>query len=341
MGLRIGIDLMGGDNPPKTLFPAILESAKRLTSEQSLLVLASEGVIKDLSSLISSSLPAGICARVSFKACEEVIAMTDDPLTAIRRKRNSSLVLGMRLLKKNEIDAFVSCGNTGALIASAALALPLLNGVSHPALLANLPTERGSVAVLDVGGNILNKAQQLARFAFLGAAYQRAVRGLDKPVVGLLNVGVESRKGTEEVRLAYEILSNHENEASDAGVATSFQFAGNIEGRDLFKGHVDVLVTDGFTGNVLLKTAEGVAAFVFDSLEEKLGEKFTPAFEKAFSELKSQFNYAEYPGAFVCGIDGVVVKVHGNATADSLLASISIAIECVEKRVISRIKEGL
>lgn len=332
--MRIGIDLMGGDNPPELLFPAILQTVKEFASHHTLLILATKSVIAPLSSLLSTlfSTPP---PSISFQECEDVIMMTDDPLSALRRKKNSSLVVGIHLLKIKSIDALVSCGNTGALIASAALTLSLLPGISHPALLVALPKKNGTVAVLDAGGNLLNTAEDLVHFAFLGAAYQRAVQGIETPTVGLLNVGVESRKGTIEVRQAYEKLKMY----CEEDAVPSLHFAGNIEGRDLFKGTVDVLVTDGFSGNVLLKTAEGVAAFIFESLQDRIQIGSMPDFEKSFADLKKQFNYAEYPGAIVCGIDGVVVKVHGNANAESLLIGIREAIDCVEKEVIVRIKD--
>ncbi|HEV8052020.1 MAG TPA: phosphate acyltransferase PlsX [Parachlamydiaceae bacterium] len=335
--MHIGIDLMGGDNPPALLFPAILQAAKQLPSHQTLLVIATKSVVDQLSPIIISSLPTDACARISFQECEEVITMEDDPLTAVRKKKNSSLVVGMGLLKTKRIDALVSCGNTGALIASAALILPLLRDVSHPALLVTLPTAKGPVAVLDVGGNVINKSEQLVRFAFLGAAYQRAILGIKSPKVGLLNVGIESRKGTLEVRKAYEILAGYCKTAASEYIIPDFVFSGNIEARDLFKGTVDVLVTDGFTGNILLKTAEGVASFIFESLKDKIIGKSTPEVEKSFNDLKKQFNYAEYPGAIVCGVDGLVVKVHGNASAESLLVSIFSAMDCIQKKIISHI----
>lgn len=324
MRLRIGIDLMGGDNPPELLFEAILKASTLLFSDQFLVVIATKETIDQLTPLLDSSKSA-VQKHIHFHPCEDVILMTDNPLVAIRRKKKSSLVIGMQLLKKKNIDAFISCGNTGALIASAAMMLPLLPGISHPALLATLPTAQGPLAVLDVGGNLLNKAQHLVRLAFLGAQHQRSVHGIKTPRVGLLNVGAESKKGNTEVRQAYEILANYQPENKDTA---EFVFSGNVEGRDLFKGHVDVLVTDGFTGNILLKTAEGVASFIFDSLEDQAQNGTSPTFEKSFKELKQQFNYVEYPGAVVCGVEGVVIKVHGNAGADTLYKSILSVISC-------------
>jgi phosphate acyltransferase len=333
MRWRIGIDLMGGDHPPDLLFPAIIEAARQFCFGGSLVILATKPVIAQLSSLLASLLSEEICSCVSFLDCEEVIVMTDHPLEAVRHKKKSSLIKGMHLLKEKEIDALVSCGNTGALIASAAIALSLLPGISHPALLAHLPTKKGQIAVLDVGGNTLCKAEQLVHFAFLGAAYQRILQVMDKPKVALLNVGVESYKGTSEVSRAYDMLKGQDGNSG-------MHFVGNVEGRDLFTGDVDVLVTDGFTGNVLLKTAEGAASFIFDSLHDKMKQDSTGLFERDFKDLKKRFNYAEYPGAFVCGIDAVVVKVHGNAVAESLLASIHSAINCLEEHVLAHVKDA-
>lgn len=334
MRLRIGIDLMGGDNPPELLFPAIVLAISRLSSHHFFVIIATQSVVDHLSSLLATSLDSGAFKRVSFEVCETVIMMTDDPLSAIRFKKNSSLVLGIRLLKSQDIDAFVSCGNTGALIASAAIHLPLLDGVSHPALLVTLPTEKGSVAVLDAGGNILSNAQDLVSFAFLGVAYQHVVQGIKTPRIGLLNVGVEAHKGKVEIREAYDVLNAYWQEALCCGVVPRLQFSGNIEGCDLFKGVVDVLVTDGFSGNILLKTAEGIASFIFEKLQNQISDSASPA----FNELRKLFNYTEYPGAIVCGVEGIVMKVHGNATASSLLMSILNASEYIERQVVALIK---
>ena len=288
-------------------------------------------IVLQFSAFIQEKAPS-LNALFSFQPMAETIAMSDHPLGAIRRKRNSSLVVGMRMLKKRQLDAFISCGNTGALIASAALSLHKLPGVKRPALLATLPTMRGSVAVLDVGGNVSCKSLHLLQFAFLGTAYQAAVSAIALPRVGLLNIGSESKKGTEEVRQAYELLK------SDPRAQSVMQFVGNVEGRDIFKGVVDVLVTDGFTGNVLLKTAEGVASFIF----EKLGEVVQgSAFTDAFGEMKTHFNYNEYPGAIVCGVEGIVIKIHGGAAPKTMYNSILAAAQAVRKEHVGRLKAKL
>lgn len=331
--MRIGIDLMGGDSPPQLLYPAVIKAAKQLDAECTLLVIATKQVVDGMSHMIAKSPPRG-SARIEFQIAEDVIAMGEDPLSAIRKKSKSSLVLGMRLLKKKALDAFVSCGNTGALIASATLFLPHLPGISRPALLVPLPTKKGPVAVLDVGGMVSCKAEHLIHFAHLGAAYQRAVQGVKFPTVGLLNIGVESKKGTAEVRQAYEHLQGLND------IDSKMHFAGNVEGREVFNGSVDVLVTDGFTGNVMLKTAEGVSAFIFDALQDIM-KGASKEFREAFVDLQKHFTYSEYPGAIICGVDGLVMKVHGNASEEALFSSILGAADCVRKEVIPLIKKSM
>ena len=261
-------------------------------------------------------------AVIEYHIASDVISMEDDPLESIRRKKEASLVIGIHLLKEERLDAFISCGNTGALIACAALFLPLLPGVKRPALLISLPTKKSPVAVLDVGGNISCTALDLVQYAFLGAAYQESMYGIKIPKVGLLNIGVESTKGTVELRQAFEHLQAYCQETVARGTVPKLHFEGNVEARDVFSGGVDVLVTDGFSGNILLKTAEGVARFIFDELN--MSE------ENAF--LRKQFNYTEYPGATVCGVDRVLIKVHGNAKAETLLISILGAFERISRK---------
>jgi len=339
--LRIGIDLMGSDSDPHLLFNAVLHAAACLDNSYSLLVIATKSVVDQLSSQIKASPQPAKQAPISFREVADTISMSDDPLGAIRRKKESSLVVGMRLLKKRQLNAFVSCGNTGALIASAVLSLPVLPGISRPALLATLPTEKGPITVLDVGSAVACKAHNLVQYAHLGAAYQRAIRGVETPTIGLLNVGVESKKGTTEVRQAYEILKQQQEAVEAKGGPLDMRFVGNVEGRDVFKGGVDVLVTDGFTGNIFLKTAEGVADFIFEALEKTLKPEAVSHLKGTLEELKRHFNYVEYPGAMVCGVDGIVIKVHGNGSVKALYNSIIGAAHCVQKQVIPNIKKQL
>jgi len=332
---------MGGDNPPQHFFSAILEAASQLNSDYNLLVIATKNVVDDLSSYIKTNLTCHHGACIDFLVAADFIAMDEEPLKALRRKKGASLILGVDLLKKNQLDAFVSCGNTGALIASAALSLPLLPGILRPALLVPLPTKKGPVAVLDVGGSVSCKAQHLIQFAHLGAAYQQAMYGIEVPAVGLLNNGIESKKGTVELQQVYESLRTSCLDTVARGTAPKMNFVGNIEGRDVFTGVVDVLITDGFTGNILLKTAEGVASFIFDALEGIVEQSASENIREEFSSLKKQFNYTEYPGALICGIDSVIIKVHGNASAQTMLVSLLSAADCLHRKVIEKIAEKI
>lgn len=331
--MRIGIDLMGCDTPPKQLYQAVLQAAEDLDPSYTLIVLATDSVIEEAATLNHSAASSSKqIAKIKFFPIKEVITMGDEPLSAIRHKKNSSLVTGIRLLKKHQLDAFVSAGNTGALIASSTLSLPLLPGIKRPALLAVIPSERGNVVVIDVGGNVSCKARHLIQFAKLGAAYQRSIEGIESPRVGLLNIGVESKKGTSELRQAYQWLEDHREQLS-------LSFHGNIEGREIFQGAVDVVVTDGFTGNVLLKSIEGVSSFILDTITQDCGSN--PGMGQALEKLQKRFNYAEYPGAIVCGIDRVVVKCHGNSTPTAFLNSIRGAAKLVQHQFVEKIKQQL
>jgi len=339
--LRIGIDLMGSDTLPHLLFEAVLLAAKHFGPPHSLVVFVTPLVVDQLKSLMESELEHKFHNTISFHLVTESIDMNDEPLGAVRRKKKSSIMEGMRLLKKKQIDAFVSSGNTGALVAGATLSLSRLPGVARPALLALLPTEKNLVCVLDVGGNTTCKAHHLVQFAYLGAAFQKAMGITHIPSVGLLNVGSESKKGTQEIRQAYDLLKAHCQELTISGMAPYMNFVGNIEGRDVFKGAVNVLVTDGFTGNVLLKSTEGTASFIFNSLAHACHKTHPEIFQEIIKELKKKFNYAEYPGAMICGVDGIVVKVHGDATAKAFYKGILGAADYVEKQVIANIKKQL
>lgn len=331
--MRIGIDLMGSDSSPKVLFDAVLRAAQQFDSSHTLVGIATPSVINELQVAVSATSFPPNSARIEFLAVSNAITMRDEPLPAVSRKKGSSLVVGIRLLKKGRINAFVTAGNTGALIASATLMLPRLPGIRRPALLVVIPTLTGSVAVLDVGGNVYCKSQQLVQFAQMGSAYQRCSSGLSEPRVGLLNVGVESQKGTSVVREAYQIMQQVSS--------PQLNFIGNVEGGEVFQGSVDVLVTDGFTGNVFLKTAEGVSSFIFDCIKRSLKNAPSQASNETFEQLRHRFHHSEYPGAIVCGVEGVVIKCHGNSSSEAMLNGIKGAYSLVEKEFISKMKQQL
>lgn len=296
---------MGSDNSPS----ALLSAAASLQCPERLLAIGTPDWEK-------SAREKGL----SFLPAEEVIEMGEAPLLALRRKKKSSLAVGLRLLKEGKVDAFVSAGNTGALVSASKLILGMFQGISRPALLALMPTKKKPVAVLDVGANVQARARQLVQFAHLGAAYQRA-RGISNPRIGILNIGSEASKGTVEIRLAYKELSKLRS------------FVGNIEGKSVFDGDVDVLVTDGFTGNIFLKTAEGIASLVLDRLQSHISSDL--------DDFRRHLHYAEHPGALLAGVKGVVVKCHGYSTPEGFVNGIRGAIEFASSSFIEILESEL
>lgn len=324
---RIGIDLLGSDTPPETLFRAVIDCFQQLQQPASLVVFG----LKDLFSKISSP-PEIICHPVT-----EFITMEDDPLHAIRRKKNASLCIGMKMVKSLELDAFVTAGNTGALLACSKLHLSMLPGIDRPALMTLVPTKKEPIAVLDVGANISVKAEQLLQFASMGIAYQKT-RGIQHPKVGLLNIGTEKKKGTPELRKAYDFL--HQELNRNASLEHPL-FVGNVEGRDVFNGEIDVLVTDGFSGNIFLKTAEGLADFILEDLKQLTHHDCGQELKSIISALWHRLHYAEYPGAILCGVDGIVMKCHGKSDPINLINSIKGAARLIEHSFLEKIKYQL
>ncbi len=307
--LTVGVDVMGSDNAPHDLLKALVSTP--LPSSAQLLIIGTP----ELEPLSRPFL---------FAPALEVIEMDEPPLAALRRKKRSSIAIGMRLLKEKKIDAFVSSGNTGALVSSAKMTLSTFPKISRPALLTLMPTKKHPVAVLDVGGNIAVKASNLVQFAHLGTAYQKT-RGIPHPTVGLLNIGSEALKGTSELRLAYQELQN----------TPSIRFAGNIEGKSVFDGDVDVLITDGFTGNIFLKTAEGIASLILDRIQTHI-----PGAE-GFKDLKKHLHYAEYPGALLIGVKGIVIKCHGYSTPAAFASGVHGAIDLASENFLSHLQSNL
>ncbi|MBA2369112.1 MAG: phosphate acyltransferase PlsX [Candidatus Protochlamydia sp.] len=327
---------MGSESLPATLFESIMHAAFKLP-HVSFLIFATSPAIQEISQLKQfQDFILKVDSPVKFHIIDEVIDMDDEPVAAVRQKKNSSLVVGLRLLKRKQLSAFISAGNTGALITGAAIFLPKLPGIKRPALLATLPTEKGEVAVIDVGGNVLCKAHHLAQFAAMGAAYQRCCYGIKLPRVGLLNIGVESKKGTSEVQRAYKILQEHHAKGT-----SRMEFVGNIEGRGVFQGEADVLVTDGFTGNVLLKTSEGVSVFLLNQLKHIVKNTMQGQKASVFYDLTSRFDYEEHCGAIICGVDSIVIKCHGKSSVKGFFNGIKGAVALAENDFIAQLKKQL
>ncbi|MDX2234925.1 MAG: phosphate acyltransferase PlsX [Hyphomonadaceae bacterium] len=315
-GLVISIDGMGGDHAPESVLDGI-EIAARKDQRARFIVHGPETV---LASLIAARPAArAVC---DLRHADKVVSMDVKPSQAMRQGKGSSMWNALASVEEGEAQVCVSAGNTGALMAIAMLRLRKMDGVHRPALVASWPTARGFAAVLDVGANVEADASQLVEFAIMGEAFQRAVRGDPRPRVGLLNVGAEDQKGHEEIRAAGRLIR-------EANI--DLDFHGFIEGDDISKGTVDVVVTDGFTGNIALKTAEGTARLVAGFLREALSGSILSRAGAllaypALKQLKDRMDPRSVNGAVFVGLNGLVVKSHGGADGLGYASAIDVAI---------------
>ncbi len=274
---------------------------------------------------------------IELVEAEEVIGMDEPVATSVRRKKKSSLRIGARLVADGHADGFVSAGNTGAAMATAKMVLGMLPGVDRPALAALLPTKSGKpTLILDVGANSECKASHMAQFAIMGDAYSRAVLGTNRPTVGLMSIGEEEAKGNDLTKEAFPLLRD----------LASLNFVGNVEGRDVFTGAVDVIVTDGFTGNVMLKLSEGLQDAVISMIKRELSASaITKAgamlARPAFQSLKKRLDYSEYGGAPLLGVRRIVVVGHGSSNARAIRNAIRNVKEFSERGAQERIERGI
>lgn len=265
----------------------------------------------------------------------EIITNDDKPTNAIRRKKDSSMVVGLKLLKNNEADAFISAGNTGALLSGGLLIAGRIKGIERPALAPALPTENGFTLLLDAGANVDCKPKHLEQFAIMGSIYAEKVLKLDKPKVGLVNIGTEEGKGNELTKEAFDYIKE-----------TNVNFIGNVEARDIPKGNVDVLVCDGFVGNTILKLTEGLANSIFTSLKEIFVKSITTKLaavilKPGLKAFKKSLDYTEIGGAPLLGVNGAVIKAHGSSDSKAIKNAIRQAKIFIENDVVKKIKEEI
>ncbi len=311
--MRIALDAMGGDHAPAAMAEGALLYARE-TGEPVTLVGDERRVKSEI-----ARLGAGSDARLRVIHADEVIEMAESPGQAIRKKRRSSIRVCFDLLKAGEADAMVSAGNSGAVMAGAIFVLGRLDGVERPAIGTLLPTLDAHALLIDAGANIDCKPLHLVQFAAMGEVYARRVMGFDKPRVGLLSNGEEESKGTQLTREALAALKK-----------SDIRFLGYCEGRHVFTGEVEVVVTDGFTGNVLLKTAEGAASAIGGLIRREVNKGlFTRLgawlMKPAFAGVKKQVDYSEYGGAPLLGVDGVTMVAHGRSTAVTMKNALKAA----------------
>lgn len=324
--MKLALDAMGGDHAPKEIVLGAMKAVQAFDDLHICLV-GDEAKIKE--HLTSNE-------RISILHTEEVILGTDEPVKAVRRKKNSSMVLAAKLVADGEADGCISAGNTGALMATGLFVVGRIEGIERPALAPTLPTIGGEgFLLLDVGANVDAKPEHLLQNAIMGSIYAEKVRGIKNPRVGLLNIGTEEKKGNELAKLTFDLLK-------DAPV----HFIGNVEARDLLDGVADVVVTDGFTGNMVLKTIEGTALSVFKMLKttlySSLKTKLAAAVLKPdLMNLKAQMDYSEYGGAGLFGLKAPVIKAHGSSDANSVYNAIRQTRDMVQKNVAPTIKEAI
>ena len=328
--MRIIIDAMGGDNAPAEIVKGAVMAKQRLGVEVTLV-----GRAEDVRACLENE----GCTEIDIVDAREVISMADDPSTATRRKKDSSMAVALNLLREGKGDAVVSAGSTGALLTGATLTVKRIRGIRRAALAPVLPAGEHGVMLIDCGANVECTAEYLLQFAYMGSFYAKKIMGCDSPRVGLLNVGTEDTKGGALQHQAFALLKK-------AGEEGRINFIGNVEGTDVYAGKADVVVTDGFTGNIYLKTVEGMGKFMKASLKKiffrnigtKIGAMFTM---KGIKEISKQMDYRETGGSPLLGTAKPVLKAHGSSDALAFKNAVRQAKDFVERNVIAEMEKVL
>ena len=326
--MKIIVDAMGGDYAPSVVIKGAIAAVKEYNTE--VVLVGDEAEIK---LLLKKARYAG--DKISVYPATEVIGMSESAAISVRRKRDSSIVVGINLVKEGQGDAFFSAGNTGAVVCAATLGLGLLPGIERPGIAIVTPTVKGISLIIDVGANINPKPTQLLQYGIMADAYCRYILDRPNPSVGILNIGEEEVKGTEFIKETHELLEK-----------SSLNFIGNVEGRDLFSGKCDIIICDGFVGNVALKVSESAAEAmqVFlkrHLLSNPLGKLGLILLKTSFSRFKKELDYAEYGGAPLLGVNSVVIIGHGRSNIKAIKNAIRVAKEEVERKFNEHILEAI
>lgn len=330
MTCTLAIDVMSGDHGVAVTVPAALD----VLAEEKNLKLILVGQKKQVEAQLDSC-PDDLRTQVEVVHASEIVSMDDKPSYALRNKKQSSMRLAINLVKENQAQACVSAGNTGALMATARFVLKTLPGIQRPAICTAIPSMGGHVHMLDLGANIDVSSIHLFEFAVMGSVLVQAVDNREQPAIGLLNIGEEELKGNDQIKQAAQLIQN-----------SSLDYYGFVEGDDIFKGTVDVIVCDGFVGNVALKTSEGVAKMIASYLKQaytqNLRSKLLAWLSRGIlTRFKKQIDPGEYNGASLLGLKGIVVKSHGGADRRAFAQAIRVALLEVEKNVPQRISKQI
>jgi glycerol-3-phosphate acyltransferase PlsX len=322
----IALDAMGGDHGPKVIVPAAKKALSEIPDIELVLVGDEKRLIAELESqgLTNES-------RIRIQHASEVVEMDEAPALALKKKKDSSMRVAINLVKEQQVQACVCAGNTGALMATGKFVLKTIPGISRPAICTMLPSLRGHTLMLDLGANLECTAENLFEFAIMGSVLAQSVDGLESPAVGLLNIGSEAMKGSETLKKASQLISE-----------SDLSYYGFIEGDDIYKGTVDVVVTDGFAGNVSLKTAEGLATMFANVLKQEFKRNIATRLAAlvalpVLNSVRRILDPRAYNGASLLGLNGIVIKSHGGADTSSFFNAIKIASIEIEKDVPQRI----
>jgi len=326
--VKIAVDAMGGDHGPAVVVEGAVAAVREFGA--SVVLVGDKAAIEHELTRLGAPTPG-----VEIRHASQVVGMGESPSQALRRKRDSSLRIAAELVRDGEASAFISAGNTGAAMAVAMFVVGVLRGVDRPAIAAVLPSLKGFTVLLDVGANIDPKPWHLFQFAVMGHVYARDILGVERPRVGLLSVGEEQGKGNDLTKDAYEQLKD-----------SSLNFLGNVEGRDIYNGHCDVVVTDGFTGNVALKISESLADMVGALIKEELMRDMRSKVaallaQPAFGRFKKRVDYAEMGGAPLLGIDGAAIICHGASPVKAIKNAVRVAGEWAKAGLNDHIRAAL
>ncbi len=333
--MKILLDAMGGDNAPDANIKGAVNAINKVSAE--VILLGDEEIIRQKVKEFYNKEIEQISDRLKIRHTTEVIDMCDTPTVAIKQKKDSSMVVGFRMLKEEEGDVFVSAGNSGALLTGATLLIGRIKGIDRPALAGILPSHNSKFMLVDAGANTNCKPINLLQFAQMSSIYIKSTYGIENPSIGLLNIGTEETKGNDLTRESYNLIKENAEELD-------INFAGNVEGREVFEGKIDALVTDGFTGNIFLKTTEGVGKFVKTALTESLTGRIIdkilaiPSLP-AIKRFTKKLDYKSYGGALFLGVKKPIVKAHGSSDEKLFEYTLIQAEQFVENKAVDKMIE--
>ena len=332
----IAIDAMGGDNAPDANIKGAVAAVNQVDAE--IWLIGKEDVIKNKLKEFYNKTAEEISPKLKIYHAPDTIEMEDIPTVAIKRKKESSMVVGFNLLKEGKGDVFISAGNSGALLTGATLLVGRIKGIDRPAIAGILPSYHKRLVLMDCGSNTNCKPINLLQFAQMSNIYIHDALGVEHPAIGLLNIGTEETKGNELIKESYQLLKEKSEELG-------INFIGNIEGRDAFSGKVDAIIADGFTGNIFLKTVEGMGKFIKKSLNESIKKNVFSIIGAlptlpALNRFKKMMDYKEYGGALFLGVKKPVVKAHGSSDAKVFEFTIKQAEQFVNNKTVDKLIEA-